>query len=120
MDLKAIIGVFFYYLIMASIYYFGVSHLGGSAIVGGTAPNTNFTDYTANTTTTTGISGFFSSLGNSLSNIGATIGFMFFGIGLPTDTPSWAAWIISGLLTLITIISAVILINAFWDGGGGG
>jgi hypothetical protein len=117
MDLKAVIGVFFYYLIMASVFHFGIASLGGSTISNLTPINTSVTN-PPETTATEGISGFFNKVSETISSIGATLGFMFFGIGLPTDTPAFIQYLISGVLSLMSVIMSVIFINAVWGGGG--
>ena len=118
MDLKAVIAVFFYYLIMASVWHFGVSHLSDSSISAIAQPDLSYSENLTNPSYNEGVSGFFQRIGAALNSIGQLLGFMFFGIGLPSNTPSWFSWIFSGIFTLITIICLVIVINSFWGGSG--
>lgn len=115
MDLKAIIAVFFYYFILACVFNFGIVYLNGASMTGTTPVNVTYND--TGGTSTSGISGFFTSLGDAISRIGQTAAFMFFGVGLPSDTPALFQYILSGIFSLITIIAVVVVVNSFWSGG---
>jgi hypothetical protein len=116
MDLKAVLAVFFYYVIMASLFHFGVSSLQGATLSGGSL-DTTYTEAPGGTNTT-GISGFFSRVGNTLDSIGEMVAFMFFGLGLPDDTPEFFQYGFSVVASLITLVSAIVVKNAIWGGGG--
>lgn len=61
--------------------------------------------------------------GEDLEDIGATtsplhvLGIVFFGIGLPDDTPSWFSVLFFLLQSIITILAVLVVVDALWIGG---
>lgn len=61
--------------------------------------------------------------GEDLDDIGPTtsplkiLGLVFFGIGLPDDTPTWFSVVFFALQTIIFILAVLVVIDALWIGG---
>lgn len=51
-----------------------------------------------------------------LPELGRFIAFVGFGVGLPSDTPSWFSTIFVLWQTLLTIFTVGFIISSIWDG----
>jgi len=50
-------------------------------------------------------------------DLGRFVAFAVFGIGLPSDTPSWFAFTFGIWQTIISLLLVAFIINSFWSGG---
>ena len=116
MNLKVLVAFIIYYSMMAAVFNFGGLYLTGATMTG---QNPGAFVNSTNTTITTGGDNFFNQLSESVGRIGGTIGFIFFGVGLPPDTPGWFSLIFALIISGISVLAVGFVINSFWGGGGG-
>jgi hypothetical protein len=113
-DLKAAIGLFFFWLVMASLYGFVIVPMGGGTFTG------NALNATVDPSSVTGEGAdIWAILWNIVPHTISVIMFVNFGIGLPGDTPLWFVIMFAVIITLVNFILLIVLINSFWSGGKG-
>jgi len=112
-----------YYGIIAAIFNFGGVYLVGATSEIPSTPS-DYT-YVINDSSPNNSSQFIEGTSNRDKGIWdiikrgvSTLGFMFFGIGLPSDTPSWFNWGFVLLQTLITVLMFFFVYDSVWGGGG--
>lgn len=121
MNLKFLMGFLIYYALLAAIFNFGGVYLGGASTTAQyQAYNPNVSIDTINDTNTSSYSVGSSEVGitqfGALKRLVSTAGFMFFGIGLPSDTPPVFAWMFALIFTCISILAAFVVLSGLWNG----
>jgi hypothetical protein len=100
---------------MGLIFTFGTGFIGDSSTDIQSPPDIGVTNYSINDT---GLSSanYDLSLWGAIKQIGKTMGFMFFGIGLPSDTPGWFAVIFISFQSGISLLALLVVLDAIHTG----
>jgi len=121
MNYRIAVAFVIYYLLMAGFYHFGSPYLNGSTTTNPLGnPDTNISlnssDYSNSSGYVPGQSDFFSGIWNFIKGIPKALGFIFFGLGLPSDTPAWFSYMFMLWQTGIFILAILFIIGAIWNG----
>jgi len=112
MNLKVAVGFIIYYVVMSLIFNFGVAYLSGATMTGASPPDTNYSlSIAENVSVVVDPSDF-----GATQNIAGTLGFIFFGFGLPSDTPLWFQVIFSAVMVGINLLGLLFLFDAIHAG----
>jgi hypothetical protein len=116
MDLKALIGFLAYWFILFSVYTWVLPT--NTALTQTNVDNiTTLPNVTGNQSYIIGDSDIQSSGFSGLNKFIKTLGFLLLGIGLPSDTPVWFAWVFAAIIIIINTIFIAVIVNSFWSGG---
>lgn len=115
MNLKIATGFILYWIIIALAFNFGGLLFGDATTTAQTPPDLGITNYSANDTGTSSANYDLSAWG-AITQIAKTAGFMFFGIGLPSDTPGWFNIIFIFFQTGLTILAVLVVLDAIHTG----
>jgi hypothetical protein len=115
MNYKLIFFFTLWYLVVGALFAFGSGYLGDATTNAQIAQPGAYTqdNLTGNETGyTAGVSDESFTIWNAAQKIGSTLLFMFFGVGLPSDTPAWMVVAFSMVFSGITIMAVAVLVGA--------
>lgn len=117
MNIKLIFVFLVYYLVIGSLFLFGSGFLGDAtttATTGSYDTDFNADNLTGNETGyIAGSSEVDFNIWNAGEKVLKTIGFMFFGLGLPSDTPGFMKALFIFWQTAVTIMAVLVIAGIF-------
>jgi hypothetical protein len=120
MNLRLAMAFLFYWLVMSLVFTFGHGFIGDSSTTLQTPDTSTFNSSANYTGSETGYSPGSSEVSydklSSIQKIFKTVLFMFFGVGLPSDTPTWFSIIVFLWQTSITILAILLVTDAIHTG----
>lgn len=102
-----------YWLVLGLFFTLGSEYLGDSMT---TIEYPDTETYTLNSSNNTAIAQIEINQLNAFEQIIDTGGFVFFGIGLPSDTPEWFKIIFAFIQSGITILAVLLITDAIHTG----
>lgn len=105
LNLKVLFIILLYYTILSAVFIAGASEFGGYS----SNIALNDSDLTSSEIDQGGLFGTGVSFGRFFTLVS-------FGIGLPSDTPSWFAFLFGAWQTLVTIFTVGFVISSIWNG----
>jgi hypothetical protein len=115
MNYKLIFLFIVYYLVVGSVYTFGGQYLGDSTTTAVIITPEEYEGYNVTGNETGYVAGATEesfTIWNAEQKVGSTLLFMFFGIGLPSDTPGWLQVMFFIVNTGITILAIAVIVGA--------
>lgn len=112
MNLKIAVGFIIYYILMSLVFNFGVAYLGDAYMALTTPPDTNYSlAIGGNVSVVVDPTDF-----GVTQSIIETCGFIFFGIGLPSDTPLWFQIMFSMIMSGVSLLGLLFMFDAIHTG----
>ena len=120
MNLKYMLAFLFWYLILGGIFIFGNPYLSDATNSATIVQQTNLNQFENASVNSTGYISGSSDLDLNIFNVInkfiSAAGFIFFGIGLPSDTPVWFVAMFFIVSTGISILALLVVIDAIHGG----
>lgn len=121
MNLRIVMAFLLYYGIIGLLFTFGSGFLSDSTttltpIVADTNTTIGNTTNTNSSQYLSGGSDLFGGIFSAIQKIGQVVGFMFFGMGLPSSTPTFFKVFFIAWQSLITLFGVVVFLSGIHNG----